>query len=159
MPRRALVIAVNGLARAVAVVSLAGAGVGCGGPRDTPSLRARDAHRKIPAIKQAVGEKDRDAIPHLVAGLENDDPAVRMYSIQGLRRLTGQTMGYRFYADDDARRDAVQRWKQWLAGQSGAAPAETVITERRDDDAGGGPPKGGGTSGGGPAASGAGGIE
>jgi hypothetical protein len=118
MPRRALVIAVIGFGGAV---SLTGAGAGgCSAPRDAPSLSSRDAHRKIPAIKHAVEKDDEDAVPHLVAGLESDDPAVRMYSIEGLERLTGQTRGFRYYADDDARRAAVRRWKRWLSGQHDA---------------------------------------
>jgi hypothetical protein len=166
MPRGAFVIAVSGLACAV-VVPLAGAGAGCGAPRDTPSLASRDAHRKIPAIKEAVDDKDRDAIPYLVAGLENDDPAVRMYSIEGLERLTGETKGYRFYADDDARRAAVSRWKRWLAGQP-ETDAKTLTVRPRDaddadDDADGSDGRGddGGTavSGGGGGGGGAGGIQ
>ena len=54
----------------------------------------------------------------MVKNLESDDPAVRLFAIEGLRRLTGDDFGYDYYADADQRAPAVQRWKQWLEMQS-----------------------------------------
>src|SRR5689334_4276888 len=86
---------------------------GCGhGPR---SVTDPDPADKIPAIEAAVRSNNHKVIPQLVIDLESDDPAVRMYVIEGLRRLTGEDLGYQYYADDDARKVAVERWKQWLA--------------------------------------------
>jgi HEAT repeat protein len=86
---------------------------GCAQPKGR-GLVDDDASFKIPAIKAAVERNDADAIPDLVAALNDDDAAVRFYAIQGLRRLTGQTFDYRFYDDEPQRQQAVQRWKQWL---------------------------------------------
>jgi hypothetical protein len=88
---------------------------GCGhGPR---SVTDPDPADKIPALEDAVRKNDHRVIPQLVADLENDDPAIRMYTIDALRRLTGQDFGYQFFVDDDARKPAVEKWKQWLAKQ------------------------------------------
>jgi hypothetical protein len=75
-----------------------------------------DPSSKIPAIVAKVGEKDLSAVKQLVADLESDDPAVRFYAIGGLQRLTGETLGYQYFVDDEQRADAVGRWKAWLDG-------------------------------------------
>ena len=50
----------------------------------------------------------------MVANLNDDDPAVRFYSIEGLKRLTGDDFGYRYYEDADERAAAVAKWNQWV---------------------------------------------
>jgi len=88
---------------------------GCGhGPR---SVSDPNPANKIPAIETAVDRHDTRAIPQLVKDLNNDDPAIRFYAIEGLRKLTGQDFGYRYYDDDDQRKPAVARWNRWLASQ------------------------------------------
>jgi len=104
--RRGLVV----LAVAAAFV----AGVGCI-PKETQSIGAVDPSSSIPAIQQAAKKKDRTAIPALVKQLESDDPAVRFYAINALRDLTGQTQGFNYFDDAEARKPAVLRWKAWLA--------------------------------------------
>lgn len=96
------------------IVLLLLAVAGCAQPKGR-GLVDDDASFKIPAIKDAVDQKDRDAIPELVAALSDDDPAVRFYAIEGLRRLTGQTFDYQFYDDDPDRQAAIERWRAWLA--------------------------------------------
>ena len=90
---------------------------GCTAPRRPLVVSDPDPSVKIPAFKKAVRKKDRSAVRQLVADLESDDPAVRLYAIDALRRMTGQAFGYRYYDDDAQRREAVGRWKQWLAGK------------------------------------------
>lgn len=87
---------------------------GCSGRTGPRGLASEDSAEKIPAIKLAGERKDKQALPGLVKELSNDDPAVRLYAIEALKRITGQTLGYRFYDDDEARKPAVQRWKNWL---------------------------------------------
>jgi HEAT repeat protein len=89
---------------------------GCFSP-EPPSLTSNDPDRLIPAMKQAADTGDRSAIPYLVKQLDSDDPAVRLYAIDSLKRLTGETRGYRYYDDTVERRPAVARWQQWLATQ------------------------------------------
>ena len=98
----------------LAVVTAALAATGCTAPRPPLVVGDPDPSVKIPAIKKAVREKDRSAVEQLVKDLASDDPAVRFYAINGLRRLTGQNFGYQYFDDDDGRKPAVQRWEQWL---------------------------------------------
>jgi hypothetical protein len=65
----------------------------------------------------AADHHDWHAVPPMVKDLESDDPAIRFYAIEGLRRITGQTFGFRYYEDEGQRQPAVDRWKQWLASQ------------------------------------------
>jgi hypothetical protein len=98
---------------------LAGA-VSCAAPRPPLVVSDPDPSVKIPAIEQAVRDKDLKAARQLVKDLESDDPAVRFYAIEGLHRLTGQDFGYEFYADEDQRDAAVKKWHQWLQGRQPA---------------------------------------
>jgi hypothetical protein len=100
---------------AVLIGGLCGALGGCfGGGREAPDIRSADPSLKIPAIKSAVQRQDMSVIGALIKDLESDDPAVRFYAIQGLQRLTGETFGYEYYAEADARRPALQQWQQWF---------------------------------------------
>lgn len=90
---------------------------GCGGiPRGQRVVTNPDPSAKIPAIKASVQTNDTSVVQQLIKDLESDDPAVRFYAIAGLQRLTGQTFGYQYYADEPQRAAAVQQWKAWLAG-------------------------------------------
>ena len=103
----------------VVIVSLAGSGGGaCTMPRPDKHVANPDPSGKIPAYKQAVRAKDRRAAGQMVKDLHSTDPAVRMFAIGGLRRLTGETFGYRYFDGEDERRAAVKRWEQWLAGDA-----------------------------------------
>jgi hypothetical protein len=90
------------------------AAAGCGPPRGAQYIASRDPAVKIPAIKVAARQQDRDAIPVLIKDLASADPAVRFYAIEGLQKITGQTMGYNYYGTDEQRAEAIARWNQWL---------------------------------------------
>jgi hypothetical protein len=95
---------------------------GCVAPREKLVVSNPDPSVKIPAIKVAIRQNDLGAAEQLVKDLESDDPAVRFYAIEGLRRLTDQDLGYRYYEPEpEQRKPAVERWRGWLAGQRGAA--------------------------------------
>ncbi len=85
--------------------------------RSEPPLRHQDPAYKIPAMKAAVSDQDTGAIPMLIDSLDSDDPAVRLYAIIALEKLSGQTFDYAFYADRAERQPSIQRWRQWLAAQ------------------------------------------
>ena len=110
-----------------AVACVAGCGVaavcaisGCTAPRRPLVVTDPDPSVKIPAYKKAVRERDRDAAPQLVADLESDDPAVRLFAIEALERVTGETFGYRYFDDDQDRRESVAKWQTWLKTRQGA---------------------------------------
>ena len=100
---------------AVLACGLFGTAAGCTAPRRPLVVTDPDPSVKIPAFKKAVRAKDRAAARQLVADLDNDDPAVRLYSINALRRMTGETFGYHYYENDEQRRPALERWQAWLA--------------------------------------------
>ncbi len=57
--------------------------------------------------------------------LDSDDAAVRLYAIRGLKEITGNTFGYRYYEDEIQRKPALDRWKQWLKDREPASKPTT----------------------------------
>ena len=104
---------------------------GCTAPQPPLVVTDPDPAVKIPAFKKAVREKDRGAARQLVKDLNNDDPAVRLYSIGALERMTGERLGYRYYDDEAGRADAVGRWQNWLAGRETVADSSPSEPGRR----------------------------
>ncbi|HTW95957.1 MAG TPA: hypothetical protein VMD30_14235 [Tepidisphaeraceae bacterium] len=87
---------------------------GCFAP-EPPDIHSQNAPQLVPAIEIAVQHHDQSAVPFLVDDLSSQDAAVRIYAIDGLRRLTGKDFGYRAYDDEETRRPAVHRWQAWEA--------------------------------------------
>ena len=97
---------------------VAAAATGCSEPTGPRTVRSSELSVRVPAIKRAVEQKDVSAAADLVRQLDDDDDAaVRLYAIQGLQRLTGQDLGYRYYDDKETRKPAVERWNNWLSEQ------------------------------------------
>jgi hypothetical protein len=98
---------------------------GCSKP-DKPSIYSPDPSLKIPALKSETLH-DAKALRQMVRDLDSDDPAVRFYTIEKLRELTGNTLGYRYYDDELRRKPALKNWQHWLAEQEGTTqPAATT---------------------------------
>ena len=108
--------------RTAAILALMTLVGGCSEPTGPRTVQNRDLAVKVPAIKEAVKNRDVSAAPQLVHDLDSDDPAVRFYAIEGLRRLTGQSFGYVYYEDRDRRREPVMKWRRWL-DESHEAPS------------------------------------
>lgn len=64
---------------------------------------------------RAAERRDTSAVPGIVPLLESDDPAVRLVAIHSLERLTGETLGYDYSADEPERRGAADRWERWVS--------------------------------------------
>lgn len=90
--------------------------VGCA-PKIKTSLTAQDPSAKVPAIKEAADTDNEQAVGKLVKALSSDDPAVRLFAAEALKRITGQTLGYSAYADEPDRKRAVGRWNQYVVNQ------------------------------------------
>lgn len=73
-----------------------------------PNVRMRGAVR-------AGQTSNKAAVPLLVDRLEDNDEGVRFVSIKALERITGQTFDYRYESSAQERRDAIERWRQWLS--------------------------------------------
>lgn len=96
----------------------------CGPPAIEGGFDSANPSAKIYAIEHAARDNDRSAIPHIIAQLESDDPAVRSVAIAALKRMTGQTYGYRDYDPPCVRREAIDRWEQaWKADELFAEPS------------------------------------
>ena len=95
------------------LMMIALASVGCSEPTGPRVVANRDLDVKIPAIKEAARTRDPAEINAMIDQLDSDDPAVRFYAIEGLRRATNQTLGYRYYDDEEQRNAAVKRWQKW----------------------------------------------
>jgi len=91
----------------------------CSESRGPVSVKSDDPTLKIPAIKKDVQQKNTNDVPILVKNLSDDDPAVRFYAIEGLRRLTGDDLGYRYYDEAEQRQPALDRWNDWLKQHGG----------------------------------------
>lgn len=106
--------------------------VGCGGGDDrltqllegkkspvVADLENSDPLVRIEAIKWAGDHNVREAVPVLVDRLQEDDPAMRFYAIEALKKITGGDQGYDYKADAVERRKAVARWRAFSEQTSG----------------------------------------
>ncbi len=104
---------------------------GCSAPRGPIEVTNPDPSGKIPAMKKAVREHDMTVARQLVKDLDSDDPAVRLFAIHALQKLTGQRYGYDYFADELQRKPALEQWKLWLAQQEGTAPSTRPADDSR----------------------------
>lgn len=93
-------------------------------------MQAEDPDERIEAIVQAGEQRDRGAVPHLVDRLTDSEADVRFFAIESLERITGKTMGYEYYAPREQRRQAVERWRDWLRERGPAATRPAPATAR-----------------------------
>lgn len=89
--------------------------LGCSGYAGPRSVVNEDPTVKIPEIRKAVDRDDQSVIPQLISDLDSDDPAVRLYAIGALRRLTGNAIDYDWTQTDRvARRLAIEKWRAYV---------------------------------------------
>ena len=108
------------LGSALSVLLLACAG--CKAPAVKPRLDSDLATEKVPALIQQGMQGENADFPALVAALDDDDSAVRLFAARTLEELTGQTFDYRYYQSRHQRRPAMDRWRAWLDDPDGASP-------------------------------------
>lgn len=89
--------------------------IACAAPRASKGdFDSPDPAAKLYAINRAGNHRDDRAVKNLIEQLDNDDPAVRMMSINALHRITGARLDYNPYATPAARRPAIDRWVQFV---------------------------------------------
>lgn len=86
--------------------------------RGPVSIHSDDPDLKINAIQRDAATNNKRDIDTMVEDLNCDDPAMRFYSIEALRRITHCDLGYHYYEDEDQRAPAIARWKDWLKKQN-----------------------------------------
>ena len=92
---------------------------GCGSSRldrrwELADLEDPDLPVRIMAVKWAGDNELIEAAPYLVNNLQNEDKALRFYSIQALRRITGRDCGYDYKASPRSRAQALECWQDFL---------------------------------------------
>ena len=102
----------------LAISSVAGCGASVPPSFDDPTPQAR-----IGALERAASSGDLSSVPRCVENLSSDDAAVRMAAAGALRRLTGETLGYRFDAPANERAEAIGRWRDWVADHPASGKA------------------------------------
>lgn len=85
---------------------------GCAVSRGPLSVGSEDPAVSLPAMRQAATAHRQEDVPALVEALEDTDPAVRLFAIEALESLTGETKGYHFYEPEPQRAVAVGRWRE-----------------------------------------------
>jgi len=113
------------LSRLAAICILHGALTACGPAATAGGFDSANPAARMYAIEQAARTNDLAAIPRIVEQLDSDDPAVRSLAISALRKLTGETFGYRDFDPDDVRRQAVARWVKAI--EDGRVPAASNV--------------------------------
>ena len=98
------------------MMALTALACGCTAPQPPLVVSDPDPSVKIPATVAAVENHDMSSVRQMIKDLDSDDPAVRFYAFSALQKLTGETFGYQYFADEDKRAPAAGKWKAWLAG-------------------------------------------
>ena len=88
-----------------------------------------DPAARLAAITKAGRTRDEQAIPYLVERLTDSEPEVCFFAIIALRRITGRTLGYRYYQPRPLRTEAVLKWRQWVK-EHGEASTQPKPTEQ-----------------------------
>ncbi len=86
-------IVLHGLGEAVLVTLGA-----CSQPQIAPDLSSDVPQERILGLAEATRQNDPSAAKEYVVMLDSSDPAVRMFAIGALKRMTGETKGYDFAA-------------------------------------------------------------
>lgn len=117
------------------LLAFVGGTVGCTpAPRaDAGSFESENPAAKLYAIQHAGDQHRTEDIPQLIAALDSDDPAVRLFAIEALERITGERLGYVPYAPPHERRAAVDRWVEAyeagrFAANSDSSPGDSTDT-------------------------------
>jgi len=88
-------------------------------------IQSEDPANRILAIRAAAEARDTQSVPLLVDRLEDEDRAVRFFTILALDKITGHRFGYDYAMPDVDRRKAVEKWRAYIRrGRKGVAAGE-----------------------------------
>ena len=114
---------------------------GCAAPRNRAGITSSYPLDRVRAAVACADAGDPEAVDLLIGLLDDPDRGVRMYSIVALRRLCGTDYGYRYYAPDAQRAEAIDRWRQArIRGEVGlrsspsrSATADSDVTQNTEN--------------------------
>jgi len=87
-------------------------------------IHSDDVNERILAVRQAAEQNDKSAVPLLVDRLEDEDEAVRFFSILALDRITGQRFGYEYGQPAYRRAKSVEKWRLYVQNPDRAVAME-----------------------------------
>jgi hypothetical protein len=87
-------------------------------------LEDRDPSVQVRAIRAVAEQERHELIPALIDRLDDEDPAVRLYAILALEKLTGTRHGYDYAASSVDRQVAIDQWRDEVRRQASPATAE-----------------------------------
>lgn len=128
-------------ARRWVMLTLIGMALGCGACADSAQSLRRRLESFDPAVRvravMIVAEKGLTSlIPALVDRLDDEDSAVRLYTILALEKLTGQRLGYAYAAPRVQRRAAIENWRRYVHDSVRTSPADAdPVRETTSDGA------------------------
>jgi hypothetical protein len=104
---------------------------GCGGYVGPRAVHNPDPAVNIPQMRRAVEAGDASVMPQLIAHLNDDDPAVRLFAVESLRRLTGRPLVFD-WADDDRlhRQRQIEQIEKTIADNQTPGDVSTPGEER-----------------------------
>ncbi len=122
------------------LLGLAVSNSGCGPRSYRADIQSESVHERILGVRAAAEAKDAESVPLLVDRLEDEDDAVRFFSILALEKITGQRFGYNYASTAQQRAKAVEKWRAFVReeGARTRTPAEGAPGES-DRNAGGRP--------------------
>lgn len=97
-----------------------------------PLLEDENAHVRMAVARLLASASERRSLEALVSLLDTDEITVRAEAGRILKAITGKNFGYVAYDRDEARAEAITRWRQWIAGEGATADLlslESVKTE------------------------------
>jgi HEAT repeat protein len=76
-------------------------------------LRKSEYYDRLEACKKLGTLGSKDAIPHLIHVLDDDDFYLRTAANESLIKITGQNFGFDAKANRSVRMEAVGKWEKW----------------------------------------------
>lgn len=98
---------------------------GCSVPPPEASFSSSSPQERVLALREAAARDHDDDYPALIAMLDSDDPAQRMFAQRALESRTGQTLGYSHADPEPDRRAAAARWADWWTSAEAASTSRT----------------------------------
>ncbi len=106
---------------------------GCATPAHfRANIQSENPDDRILAVFAAGEASDRESVPLLVDRLEDEDEAVRFFTIQALEKIVGQRFGYDYAKPPEGRAPAVERWRAFVRDGS-YLPTSAGAGDKHDD--------------------------
>lgn len=86
------------------------------------------------AIRAAGEARDEQAVPLLVDRLEDEDDAVRFFTILALEKITGERFGYDYAQPASKRARSVEQWRAYARKERQPATRQAAMRKEEASD-------------------------